>query len=49
MSIGASGRQIGELLSILLREVVEGRVENTPESRGAFAEEALDGNKIAQG
>ena len=43
LAIGAQGREIGDILNLLLDEVIEGRIQNEPDALSAAAKQRLDG------
>lgn len=43
LAIGAQGREIGDILNLLLDEVIEGRIQNEPDELTAAAKQRLGG------
>ena len=43
LAIGAQGREIGDILNLLLDEVIEGRIQNEPDALTAAAKQRLGG------
>ncbi len=43
LAIGAQGREIGDILNLLLDEVIEGRIQNEPDALSAAAKQRLGG------